>query len=88
MRAYLFASAAIALMIAGPAYAANPPDRGDGKAMIHKDDRAAAPATPVIQDDGAAANVIILDPNGLNALPNPYGNPGPRLISDVWAMRT
>lgn len=88
MRAYLLASAAIALMIAGPAYAANPPDRNEGNVTIHKGDRAAAPATPIIQDDGSVANVIILDPDSLNALPNPYGNPGPRLISDVWAMRT
>ena len=88
MRAYLLVSAAIALMIAGPAYAANPPDSGMGKVTIHKDDSATAPAMPVIQEDGSVTNVIILDPDSLNALPNPYGNPGPRMISDVWAMRT
>lgn len=88
MRAYLLLSAAIALMIAGPAYAANPPASDAGKMAIHKDGQAAAPATPLIQEDGSVTNVIILDPDSLNALPNPYGNPGPRMISDVWAMRT
>jgi hypothetical protein len=30
----------------------------------------------------------MLDPDSLQALPNPYANPEPRMISDVWAMRT
>jgi hypothetical protein len=57
---------------------------------IRKDDSATATGSvsPVVHDDAGTANVILPDADGLQALPNPYANPGPRMISDVWAMRT
>jgi len=77
-------AAAVLLVAFGPAYAANPPDSDAGKIAIQKE----ADALPAIHQDDTNTNVIILDQDSLHALPNPYSNPEPRLISDVWAMRT
>jgi len=88
-----FALAAV-LVIFTPAVAAHPPRTDSGKMTVHKDDNASAgPALPASPDGEApdgqgTAKVIILDPDGIKAMPNPYANPGPRLISDAWAMRT
>jgi len=84
-----FAVTAALLVTLSPVYAANPLQSEAGKMAIHKDDRATADSTaPANADDGHTATVIILDPDSLQAVPNPYGNPEPRMISDAWAMRT
>lgn len=87
-KSFPFLAVAALLVALSPAYAANPSDRDAGKRTTHKDDGAVVgPASPAGMDDNKA-NVILLDQNSLQALPNPYANPGPRMISDVWAMRT
>ncbi|HVW73958.1 MAG TPA: hypothetical protein VHC39_09990 [Rhizomicrobium sp.] len=84
---FSFLTTAALLAALTSAYAANPSDQDAGKMAIHKDDNTAAgPAASASTDD--KTNVIILDQKSLQALPNPYANPGPRMISDVWAMRT
>ena len=87
-KSFPFLAAAALLVALSPAYAANPSGDDTGKMTIHRDDNTAAgPASPASTDDNKA-NVIFLDQDSLQALPNPYANPGPRMISDVWAMRT
>lgn len=92
-KSLLFALAAVLAMFT-PALAADPPQTDSGKMTVHKDDNASAgPALPTNPDgegpDGqGTAKVILLDPDGIKTMPNPYANPGPRLISDAWAMRT
>jgi hypothetical protein len=82
---FSFAVAAALLVSLSPVHAANPP-KGDGEAVLQKD-AGAVTAQPVVHDDDTS-NVILLDQNSLEALPNPYANPSPRMVSDVWAMRT
>jgi hypothetical protein len=77
-----FAVAAALLIALSPVYAANPPKDDAGK--IHKDGTAAQP----VGHDDDTTNVILMDQDSLETLPNPYANPAPRMISDVWAMRT
>lgn len=78
-----------ALLALSSAYAANPSLGDQGKMAMHKDGGAiAVPVTPASAQDDKASNVILLDQDSLDALPNPYANPGPRMVSDVWAMRT
>lgn len=85
---FSFLTTAALLAAVTSAYAANPSDHDAGKMAIHKgDSTAVGPAAPAGTDDNKT-NVIILDQKSLQALPNPYANPGPRMISDVWAMRT
>ena len=87
-KSFPFLAAAALLIALSPAYAANPSDSDAGRMAIHKDDSAATgPASATGMDD-SKANVILLDQDSLQALPHPYANPGPRMISDVWAMRT
>lgn len=87
MRTSFPVAVAALLMVSGSAYAANPPKSDAGATVLQKDAEAAAAAQPVVHDDDTS-NVILLDPDSLQALPNPYANPAPRMISDVWAMRT
>ena len=88
-KSFPFAVAAALLLTFNPVYATDTPKDDAGKTAIQKQDRAAAkPASPARTEDDQTARVIILGPEGLSAIPNPYENPGPRLISDAWAMRT
>jgi hypothetical protein len=89
MRTSLLVAVAALLGALGPTYAANPPKDDAGKTILHQDDKAmAGPVSPARHNDDTTTNVIILDQDSLEALPNPYANPEPRMISDVWAMRT
>jgi hypothetical protein len=89
-KSFPYVLAAALLVTLNPVYAANPSQDDAGKMTIHKDDNATAAGrvSPVVHGDDGTANVIMLDPDSLQALPNPYANPEPRMISDVWAMRT
>ena len=87
MRTSLLVAVAALLGAQSPTYAANPPKDDAGKTILHQDDKTMA-GTPARHNDDATTNVIILDQDSLEALPNPYANPEPRMISDVWAMRT
>ena len=87
-KSFPYAVAAALLVTLNPVYAANPSQEDAARMAIHKDDSATVdPASPAKNGDDKT-NVIILDQNSLEALPNPYANPEPRMISDVWAMRT
>ncbi len=77
---------AVLLMASTSAYAANPPNSNTNSTILQNDANAVA-AQSVVHDDDTS-NVILLNQDSLQALPNPYANPGPRMISDVWAMRT
>jgi hypothetical protein len=84
-----FALVAVLSVALNPAYAADPPKDDAGNVTVHKDDGVTAgPASPAAPGGDGTARVIILDQDGLQAIPNPYANPGPRMISDAWAMRT
>jgi len=83
---FSFAVAAALLIGLSPVHAANPPKGKVDESVLQKDASAVA-AQPVVHDDDTT-NVILLDQNSLEALPNPYANPSPRMVSDVWAMRT
>ena len=83
---FSFAAAAALLVSLSPVHAANPPKGDAGESVLQKNASAVA-AQPVVHDDDTS-NVILLDQNSLEALPNPYANPSPRMVSDVWAMRT
>ena len=88
MRKSLTCALAAALLTAAiPAYAADPSGGDTGQTAVQKD-KDTSPASPATKDDDQTAKVIILGPDGLSAFPNPYDNPGPRMISDAWAMRT
>ena len=85
-KSFSFAVAAALLISASSAYAANSP-KSDAREPVLQNDAKPTAAQPVIRDDDTS-NVILLDQDSLQALPNPYANPAPRMISDVWAMRT
>ncbi|HEX4026480.1 MAG TPA: hypothetical protein VHX18_02590 [Rhizomicrobium sp.] len=89
-KSFPYALAAALLVTLNPVYAANLPKDDAGGRAVHKDDSATAAdgVSPLVHGDDGKANVIILDPDSLQALPNPYANPAPRMVSDVWAMRT
>ena len=86
MRQSLFFAAAVLLTASISAYADNAP-KSDAREPVLQNDAKPIAAQPVIRDDDTS-NVILLDQDSLQALPNPYANPAPRMISDVWAMRT
>jgi hypothetical protein len=87
-----FALAAALLATLSPVYGANAPNDDTGQIAVPKDDGMAAtpgrPAVPSNGDEDRTAKVIILGPEGLQGIPNPYDNPAPRMFSDAWAMRT
>ena len=84
MRKYLpvFMAAGL-LVLATPVRAADLPKAEAQKPEALKD--AAAAVQPKTDDHTLSIIVIEHSPQ---ASPNPYGNPGPRLISDAWALRT
>jgi hypothetical protein len=86
MRQSCFFAAAVLLMASTSAYADNAP-KSDAREPVLQNDAKPIAAQPVIRDDDTS-NVLLLDQDSLQALPNPYANPAPRMISDVWAMRT
>lgn len=83
------ALAAVLVVILNPAYAADPSQDDSGKSAIQKDEMPmVTPSAPAPGDDDRTAKVIILGPDSLQDIPNPYNNPAPRLMSDAWAIRT
>lgn len=88
MRPSLPYVAAVLLVALSPAYAANPPKADAGRMAMHKSDDAMKGDVSRAAQGDDTTKVIILDQGNLEALPNPYANPEPRMISDVWAMRT
>ena len=86
-RSLTYALGSALLAAAVPAYAADP-SACDAGQMAVQQDKSTSPATPANRDDDWTTRVIILGPDGLLAIPNPYDNPGPRMLSDAWAMRT
>ena len=86
-RLFPFALSAALLIGLSNAQAANPPQNDKGKMAFRKD---VAPETqsPAVRGEDKSTTVIILDQDSLDALPNPYSNPEPRMISDAWAIRT
>ncbi|HEY1877729.1 MAG TPA: hypothetical protein VGG66_09670 [Rhizomicrobium sp.] len=84
-----FVLAAVLLATLSPVYGADPPNNETGQIAVPKDDgTAATPGAPSNGDEDRTAKVIILGPEGLQGIPNPYDNPAPRMFSDAWAMRT
>lgn len=83
----LVALSATVLLALNTAYAANLRQKDAGKLDFPNQ---VAPSTdaPAVNGDDNPMTVIFLDQNNLQVLPNPYSNPGPRMISDAWAMRT
>ena len=87
-KSFPYAVAAALLVSLAPVYAANPSQDQTGKMTVHKDDGGlTGPASPASTGDDRTTNVM-MNQEGVEALPNPYANPGPRMISDAWAMRT
>jgi hypothetical protein len=86
-RFFPFALSATLLVGLNTVYADTLPQKDTGKTALHKD-VAADSVSPADNGSGKPTTVIILDQDSLQALPNPYSNPGPRMISDAWAMRT
>jgi hypothetical protein len=87
-KSFPYAVAAALLVSLAPAYAANPSQDQTGKMGVHKDDGGlTGPASPASTGGDRTTNVL-MNQGGLEALPNPYANPGPRMISDAWAQRT
>lgn len=84
-RFFLYALSATLLTGLNTAYAKNLPQSDAGKTDFHRD---AAPASVAPTGNDKPTTVIILDQGSMQARPNPYSNPGPRMISDAWAMRT
>ncbi len=87
-KSFPYAVAAALLVTLAPAYAANPsPDQVGNKMAVHRDDGSlTGPASPA--STAQPANALVQGQDGFEALPNPYANPGPRMISDAWALRT
>jgi hypothetical protein len=85
-KSFPYAVAAALLVSLAPAYAANP---SQDQTAVHKDDGGlTGPASPANTGDDRTTNVMMLNQGSFEALPNPYANPGPRMISDAWAQRT
>ncbi|MBW8708453.1 MAG: hypothetical protein JF627_04185 [Alphaproteobacteria bacterium] len=71
------------LVLAVPARAADQPSDDTRKTDTVKDAADAAKS----QEDDNTLSIIVIE-HSPQAVPNPYGNPGPRLMSDAWAVRT
>jgi hypothetical protein len=88
-KSFPYAVAAALLVTLAPAYAANPSQDQTGKMAVHKDDGGlTGPASPASTGGDRTTNVLMQGQDSFEALPNPYANPGPRMISDAWAQRT
>ncbi len=82
------AAAAALLMSLTPAFAANPPP--DSKGTVPDTTQAEGQTQTVVPSQQTADDdiqIIIMGKSLQVQVPNPYKNPGPRMITDAWAMR-